>query len=247
MKLKVLGTGSKGNCFCLESNGRTILLDAGIPFKKIREGLGYDLTPLDGVLATHCHADHSKAIPDLVRAGIPLVTSEKTAFVVCGEKPYTLVEMKDDMCMLGTDWHIRSFPVDHDCVDPWGFLIATDNYQTVTMYITDTSHTRFVPKRLDHLIIECNYIDSILDANQVELGDRYLRLKKHHFSLDRVCAFLQSLTLNGLKTITLMHLSATNADPDRMVEKIRQITGIVPVIAKAGLIIDLGGSHDPSD
>lgn len=235
MKLKVIGTGSSGNCYVLTNNsGRSLLLDAGVPFKKIREALGYDLSMIDGVLLTHLHQDHSKAMHDIQRAGFPIITEEQSAFALFGELPYNMAhKAPGGPCSTG-DWTVRSFPIEHDCIAPVGFLIASCKPAEITMYLTDTGFTQYVPARLDHLIIECSYIDDILDGNKAELGDRYLRLKKHHFSLDRVVRFLESIKHTDLKTITLVHMSATNADPDRMAERIAQVTGIVPNIARAG-------------
>lgn len=55
MKIKTLGTGSKGNCYLLEHNNETLVIDAGIPFKDIKIGLNFNLMGVKGVIISHSH------------------------------------------------------------------------------------------------------------------------------------------------------------------------------------------------
>ena len=61
MKIKVISSGSKGNSTFIESNGTRILIDAGIPYIRIKkdlEEIGEDINKLDGILISHEHSDH---------------------------------------------------------------------------------------------------------------------------------------------------------------------------------------------
>ena len=55
MKLKVLGSGSSGNCYLLSTENETLILDCGLPIKEIKKGLNFDLGGIKGVLVTHAH------------------------------------------------------------------------------------------------------------------------------------------------------------------------------------------------
>lgn len=55
MKLKVLGSGSSGNCYLLSTENETLILDCGLPIKEIKKGLDFDLGGIKGVLVTHAH------------------------------------------------------------------------------------------------------------------------------------------------------------------------------------------------
>lgn len=55
MKLKVLTSGSSGNCYLLESDSEVLILDCGIPIKDIKIGLGFELGGIQGVVVTHAH------------------------------------------------------------------------------------------------------------------------------------------------------------------------------------------------
>lgn len=65
MKLKVLGSGSSGNCYLIEaSQSDKLVLDAGINFKEVQKGLEFDFRGVRGVLITHEHMDHLKYAPN---------------------------------------------------------------------------------------------------------------------------------------------------------------------------------------
>jgi len=59
MEFKSIVSSSRGNCYVLTSKGAVpLLLEAGIPIKKIREALrnfGISLSDLGGALISHEH------------------------------------------------------------------------------------------------------------------------------------------------------------------------------------------------
>lgn len=55
VEMKVLASGSSGNCYIVSDGSSKILLDAGIPIKRIREGTGFQLSQVAGALISHCH------------------------------------------------------------------------------------------------------------------------------------------------------------------------------------------------
>ncbi len=59
MRFVTLASSSRGNCYILIADtGQALLLEAGIPIKKIREGLfahGISLSDLAGCLISHEH------------------------------------------------------------------------------------------------------------------------------------------------------------------------------------------------
>lgn len=57
MKLSVLASGSKGNCYCLENESECLIIEAGMPFKAVKEHLTFDVLKIVGVLVSHEHFD----------------------------------------------------------------------------------------------------------------------------------------------------------------------------------------------
>ena len=55
MRLRVVNSGSSGNCYILESNGRKIFLDLGVRWKGVLTAIDYDLSAIDFALVTHSH------------------------------------------------------------------------------------------------------------------------------------------------------------------------------------------------
>ncbi|MGN1222305.1 MAG: MBL fold metallo-hydrolase [Christensenellales bacterium] len=70
MKIVTLGSGSKGNCTVVATEGTTILIDAGLPITEIETKLvSLNINPMqiDAILVTHEHSDHIKALTVLAK------------------------------------------------------------------------------------------------------------------------------------------------------------------------------------
>lgn len=52
---KVLGSGSKGNCYLIETSKEILILEAGLKWKDIVLGLDFDLSKVVGCLISHEH------------------------------------------------------------------------------------------------------------------------------------------------------------------------------------------------
>ena len=93
MKFCSLYSGSSGNSIFIASENARILIDAGLPGKKIDEALkniGEDPKNLDGIFVTHEHSDHIKGIGVLSRKyDIPIYTNADIS-------EGTLVRTKDE-------------------------------------------------------------------------------------------------------------------------------------------------------
>jgi len=79
MKLKVLSSGSHGNCYIISSQTGCLVLEAGLPWNKILHGLDYDTSKVIGCLISHSHIDHAKAAKEVMAAGIDTYMSKQTA------------------------------------------------------------------------------------------------------------------------------------------------------------------------
>jgi len=53
--IKVIGSGSSGNCYLANFNGTQILLECGLPFKVIQKALNFKLSSIEACLVTHEH------------------------------------------------------------------------------------------------------------------------------------------------------------------------------------------------
>lgn len=241
MLLKVLASGSSGNSYILESPTGNLLLEAGIPWKEILKGLNYDLSNVLACLVSHEHQDHSKAINDVLKAGIDVYTSKGTAEAL-NVKHYRLNTVKSkDQFQIG-DFLVLPFDTEHDAEEPLGYLIQYMPTKEKILLLTDSFYCKYKFKGLNYIMIECNYIKETLDEN-IKAG--YInealkpRLLQSHFSLENIKQFLLANDLSKCQQIILLHLSDINADSERMIREIEELTGIRPKIADKGLEIEL--------
>lgn len=236
MKLKVLASGSKGNCYLLQSKTETLILECGISYKQILEGLNFDLKRVVGCLITHEHKDHCKAVEKLIENGIDIYSSKGTFQSIGIENHRTTVIESEKFFKVG-NFTIMPFEANHDAKEPLGFLI---NHKEIgnLLFLTDSYYCEYSFNNLNHILIECNYSKNILDEN---IENRIIpvslrnRIVKSHFELENVIEFLESNDLSKMKTLMLLHLSSSNSDENLFIREIAKKTGLVIDVAKANL------------
>jgi phosphoribosyl 1,2-cyclic phosphodiesterase len=244
MKLKVLGSSSKGNCYILKSPTGSLLLECGLPWPQIQKGLDFDLSKVRACIISHEHKDHSKAALDVIKAGIDLYASKGTidALSIPYQLSYRAIPAHIPMQINFGDFTVLSFVTEHDAADPRGFLIKYRPTGEKLLFLTDSYYSKYKFSGLNAILIECNYIKETLDAN-IEAGliDERMkpRLLQSHFSLEHVKEFLQANDLSQVREIILLHLSDANSDAARMIREIKEVTGITPKIAAPELAVDL--------
>jgi phosphoribosyl 1,2-cyclic phosphodiesterase len=169
--------------------------------------------------------DHSKAVKDIMRAGIDCYMGRGTAeaLEVSGHRA-NIIKAKQQF-RIGT-WTILPFETQHDAFN-LGFLLANQDGEKL-LYATDTYFIRYRFQSLTHIMIEANYNLDILKRN-VDAGavPKALknRLLKSHFSLENVKRFLQANDLGKVQEIWLLHLSNGNSDAERFKREVMELTG----------------------
>lgn len=237
MKLKVLGSSSHGNCYILSTPTGSLLIEAGIRWKEIQKGLGFDLGNVVGCLVTHEHKDHSKAVLDVMKSGIDCYMSRGTMDAL-GLVYHRANFMSMTSSVKIDDFVVKAFDMQHDAAEPLGFLIQYGPTKEKLLFLTDSYYCKYRFKGLNYIMIECNYIKEILDQIQLDDGLKN-RLLKSHFSLEHVKQFLQANDLSQCQKIILLHLSDGNSDAARMIREITELTGIETVAAEPGLEVSL--------
>ena len=213
ISIQAFGSSSKGNCYRIKTStdGDELLLDAGLSFKEIQRYCRFNFLHLCGVLVTHEHGDHSKAIHDLLKLGHRVYMLKDTAFTI-------------------GNFSILPFELEHD-VSNVGFLISDGEEKL--LYITDTYYCRYTFKDVDHIMVECNHSYEILNQ-QVEAGyldeKRMERLIQSHFSLENVIKFLKSMDLTKCQDIRLLHLSDSNSDAEIFKQAVQAATGKLVIV-----------------
>lgn len=239
MRLHVFGTGSAGNAYLLKTVDAGILLDAGIPIKRMVRG--FTGVKMHGCLVTHEHGDHIKAAKDLAARGIDVYMTKGTADAaeLSGHRVH-VVKMLEPF-QAGC-FEILPFPTQHDAAEPCGYIIRDMGTGETLLYATDTYYLRNTYTGIHYWLIECNYCEEIVKAqlNAGQLPEAMKdRLLGSHMSLRRLIDTLNANDLTTARKIILCHLSDERSDEARMVREVKKATGIETIAAQAGTDIRL--------
>lgn len=231
MTFKVIGTGSSGNCYLLCGRHETLIVEAGVKFIEVKKALNFDLSNIVGCVCSHEHLDHAKYASEFKNSGIPVLGCENI-------NPSKVVESGKGYNVGG--FRIMPLPVYHDC-PCFAYIISHDEMGKL-VFITDTMTFNYDIPGVNHLVIEANYDDDILNHN-VETGllDPSLRNRvvQSHLSLDTAIDTAKNLLNPHLYNLIYVHLSGGNSDVDTFITKTRRQLGMTPIIAKKGLCVDL--------
>ena len=226
IEITSLASGSQGNCYRVSDGSSTLLLECGIPYRKIRRQLQFQMSEIAGCLVSHEHQDHCRAVKDVLRAGIDCYMSAGTINAL-GLESHRLIYIRAKQQFKIDTWTILPFEIEHDAIEPLGFLMANQEGEKL-LYATDTAYIRYKFSGLTHIMVECNYAEDILDANIASGAiDPVMkhRIIRTHFSLGNVKEFLRANDLSKVKEIWLLHLSDGNSDAQRFKREIQELTG----------------------
>ncbi|KAA0944108.1 MBL fold metallo-hydrolase [Sporosarcina sp. ANT_H38] len=224
--IKTIATGSTGNCYHVTDGITPLLLECGISFKNIQKALDFKTSDIAGVLVTHEHKDHCKAVSEVADRGLNIYMSSGTKEAIgINHHRIKAIENKKQF-KLGT-WTILPFDVQHDVSEPFGFLLANEAGDKL-LFATDTYYVRYKFQGLTHIMVEANYSTEILNENiatgRVHDGMKR-RLVKSHFSLENVLEFLKANDLSKVQEIHLLHLSDSNSDETMFKKAVQEQTG----------------------
>ena len=224
MDVKILASGSSGNCIWIGSGGASVLIDAGLPKTKIERRMldaGVDPTTINAIFVTHAHGDHIKGLPLANKYRIPVYASEgewKRIDSVDSElqrniKPGDFVRFD----FYGSGWpEIWPFKTHHDARDPLGYTIQGKG-EKVSVCLDTGKVDRDMLNAMygsDIYIIESNHDPDMVVASSYPISVQTRVLSDlGHLSNDQCAAALQRLIRGVGERIYLTHLSSNNNMP----------------------------------
>lgn len=231
MKINVLGSGSSGNCYLAEIGGTKLLLECGLPYRQIQKALDYNTHEIEACFVTHEHLDHARSVKDLVFNGIDVYMTKGTKDALGLKGSHRLITLEKNN-MYRVQWInnllIKPFEIVHDAKEPVGFYIMDRRTKEDLIFITDTAYILHKLPPTNYLMVECNYVESVL-AEELEEGKINLSLRnrivRNHLSLERLVGFLEDYDLSKTKAIYLLHLSNNNSDKQMIYETVAKLTG----------------------
>jgi phosphoribosyl 1,2-cyclic phosphodiesterase len=223
--IESLASSSKGNCYIIDDDGSSIMIEAGLPINKIKELTGHSLQKVKGCLVTHEHKDHSHAVPDMLANGIDCYMTSGTAHGIGIPKHHRLHIKKYRKPFVVDRWAVMMFEAKHDVREPCGFFLVSPHGSRI-LFLTDSAYCKYRFPLMNYIIIECNY-SSMDEMNTAEMK----RIVQNHMSLETLLDFLKANDLNQLKEIHLIHLSSRNSNADKIKREVASLTG-VPVFVE---------------
>ena len=228
MNIQIIASDSKGNATLISDGYTNILLDAGIPYSKLSKAV--KLSKVDGVLISHEHADHCKAVYELLRRGTNVYMSYGTRKALMAFNAVTVKHL--EQFHIGT-FTVLPFDLVHDVAEPLGFLLYSNKTKKKAVYIVDSGYVNYEFKGITHFLVEANYREDMLAKSDYHEAVKS-RIRKNHFSIDSLKQFFKESDLSKAEAIYLLHLSSANSDESVFVREIEQTAGVPVYIQTNG-------------
>jgi phosphoribosyl 1,2-cyclic phosphodiesterase len=227
MKVKILASGSKGNCVAILSGDSCILIDAGLPKTHIEKRLsenGINPTSIKAIFVSHAHTDHICGLQLANKYKIPVFATEGEWKKIDGvDDDLMNVLLKRDgkyntVLSDGCDFVVNPFQIHHDAMEPVGYSIETDEVGGRCCVVFDTGHVDdYMLEMMEgHIyVIEANHdVDMLTNGKYNDfLKSRILSDVGHLSNLQCADALAKLIKGKG-ERIYITHLSKNNNTPE---------------------------------
>lgn len=215
-RLFVLGSGSKGNCFAIESEGVALLVDAGFSAREVErraERAGLALEAVAGIVLTHEHGDHAAGVARLAQqCGAPVLTAPGTWAALAGavhrteHRPLGLCARVE----LGP-FRVTACPTSHDAAEPIAVAVhCTDGVRigVATDLGRPTTAVRYLFRELTAIVLEANFDEVMLRTSGYPPSvQQRIAGSGGHLSNRAAAELLGEVHHEGLDAVVLAHLS----------------------------------------
>ncbi|MGA0899356.1 MAG: MBL fold metallo-hydrolase [Luteolibacter sp.] len=232
IRFAVLGSGSSGNSAVVECGDLRLLIDAGLSAKQLELrliSLGVDPASLAGILLTHEHGDHVRGLRVFLRKfAVPVLATPKTALMVreSGIAHGDWRSFETGQSFILGDTKIQSFAIQHDAVDPVGFVFSHQKrrFGLVSDAGFVTHSMRESLRDLHGLFIEANYDDGLLERDTKRPWSIKQRISSRHGHLSnkQVGDLLRDIAHPGFQQVVLGHLSSDCNQPQVALGHLRE-------------------------
>lgn len=222
-------SGSSGNCYYITAQQYGLIIDLGIgirKFKKYYKDYGFIFPEIKGILVTHEHADHIKAVGILANElRIPVYATELVHRGMIRnirmqkkvESQYVRPFEHDTTIEIGP-FRVTSFKTPHDSTDNSGYFIQYRD--TNLCIITDAGHfndsmKHYIQKSIN-LVIEANYDKQMLEQGPYPAYLKHrIKSENGHMCNEELAQYLSENVSPQIQHIWLCHLSEENNSPEK--------------------------------
>lgn len=199
-KITVIESGSKGNCIIAVNENNLVVLDAGLPEKKVAPFIYGNKRDNKFMFISHKHLDHDK-YSDLYSLKFGL----------------TRIETKENYKLyFSYDHSVMTFENNHD-VENKGLIFIDNKTKEGFIYIIDSSGVdervfklnKINDINIDTIIIESNYdLDMLVNCDRPESVKS--RIYNTHMSNLQMLKFIGGFANRSTKQIIITHVSKEN-------------------------------------
>jgi phosphoribosyl 1,2-cyclic phosphodiesterase len=223
MKFCILSSGSKSNCFYIESGNSAILIDIGMSYRSLVKSLamvGRDFSGIRALFITHEHSDHTKGLASFIKgcgpSAVPVFINSKSRLFLDIEL-HGHEELSDGKIVnIGGNLGVLPLSLSHDAANTFGFKI-TDGISSLFL-ASDTGcfDSGIVEKARGSKAIA---IESNHDAGMLRVSEYPAYLKKRiggrlgHLSNDSAVDFIELAATDSTRHVFFLHLSQNNNSP----------------------------------
>lgn len=228
-----LFSGSSGNCTYVTNGKIEILIDAGkscLAIERALTKLGTSLSNISNIFVTHEHSDHTVGLEVISKKyNIPVHFAYPSYDKAVLDGTYLKRSaVRHEVLFEKTigDVVVKSFEVPHDSMQNLGYIISDDEDSFGTA--TDMGHvTEDLANKLKDcrcVLIEANHDKQMLkDGPYMQyLKDRILS-PYGHLSNENCARLACFLADNGVKCISLGHLSKENNLPELALDTVKNL------------------------
>jgi phosphoribosyl 1,2-cyclic phosphodiesterase len=253
MRIRVLASGSKGNCTYVEDGSGAILIDCGLSVREAVsriQSAGGDPGLVRAILVTHEHADHIHGAAAMARRlGVPVYGTGGTLLslvsATMGRRPVRLVRIVPGSPADIDGFTVEAFATSHDAREPCGFTLGSGDLR-----FTCCTDTGLVGDPLlgllrssDAILLESNHCPEMLRTGPYpEVLKRRIRSRHGHLSNSAAAACLRALA-DDTGAVILGHLSEINNTPEKALASAREGLGLYC----GGVRVVVGRQHGPSE
>lgn len=217
MEISALASGSSGNCFYVENEGKAVLIDAGISCKQIVErlhSLKKNPDRIKAIFITHEHSDHIRGADVFCRQfKVPIFATKKTAqsCFLCSSRDFIKHIKNNETVKIG-GMNVEAFSKSHNAADPVSYnvwngkkiSIITDAGYGCKNVIANVSDS-------DFLCIESNHDEIMLEKGPYPYFlKQWIRSNEGHLSNLQSALCVLEHAPSRLKHVMLAHISKIN-------------------------------------
>ena len=218
-RLRILGSGSRGNCIALEEDGAVLLLDAGFSAKEIEMRAAQcdlDLTRLVGIAVTHEHGDHAKGAARLsAKYRVPVIGSPGTLEAIAAPQ---VIPLSPDAPLSYAGFTIEAATTSHDAAEPLALAAWGPSGARIGLAVDlgrPTTTVRYLLQECAALVIEANHDEILLrESNYPATVRARIAGAGGHLSNRQTAELLTELCHPHLGLVVLAHLSERCNAPD---------------------------------